>query len=158
MGAAAAAAVAATATPVRTEPAAAPQAAPARQREAKQAVDDRAGDAATPQGEVGQGRQFSRKPLGEGAYIGQRHRKAVRKYYEQHPVLRPAVKWKIGEPVPAGAVAAMVPRGLLAVLPKVPPGHQYVELGGEVVLIASGSKMVVDGISRGGGETAQLAR
>ncbi len=135
--------------------AAAPQA-PAP-RAAKQAVDDRVG-ANTQLAEVGKGTHFARKPLAEGAYIAQRHRAAVRKYYAQHPVMRPAVQWKIGEPVPAGAVAALVPRGVLAALPPVPPGHAYVELGGEVVLVASGSKMVVDGIRRGRDETAMLSR
>jgi hypothetical protein len=68
------------------------------------------------------------------------------------------VKWKIGEPVPREAVVALVPRPLLAALPPVPPGHQYVELGGEVVLVAAGSRMVVDGISRPRNETALLSR
>ena len=41
-----------------------------------------------------------------------------------------------------------VPKGLLAALPPLPPGYRYVELAGEVVMVASTSKMVVDGISR----------
>lgn len=119
----------------------------APQRAAKQAVDDRA-DPNLQLDDVGKGTHFARKPLGEGAYFGDGHRLAARKYYELNPVMRPAVKWKIGEPVPRDAVIALVPRGLLATLPQVPPGHQYVELGGEVVMIATGSRMVVDGISR----------
>jgi hypothetical protein len=99
-----------------------------------------------------------RKAAGDGAYFTDQHRSAAHQYYEAHPVLRPIVKWTIGAPVPSGAVVALVPRGLLAALPQVPPGHQYVELGGDVVLIATGSKMVVDGISRGRMETALLAR
>jgi hypothetical protein len=122
-------------------------AAPAPQHAAKQALDDRA-DVNMKPPPVGEGTHFARKALGEGAYFGDRHRNAAYKFYEEHPVKRPAVDWKIGEPVPRGAIVAMVPRALLAVLPKVPPGHQYVELGGDVVLIATQSKMVVDGISR----------
>jgi hypothetical protein len=122
-------------------------AAPAAPRAAKQALDDRA-DTHFQAGEVGKGTHFARKPLGEGAYFGDRHRQAAYKYYEEHPVKRPSVNWKIGEPVPRDAVVALVPNALLAVLPKVPPGHRYVELGGDVVLIAAQSKMVVDGISR----------
>ncbi|MBE7367163.1 hypothetical protein [Ramlibacter pallidus] len=136
---------------------AAPAPASTAPREAKQAVDDRA-DPNTRLSEVGEGKRLARKPLGEGAYIAARHRNAVHKYYEQHPVMRPAVKWKIGEPVPRDAVAALVPRGVLAVLPPAPPGHTYVELGGEVVLVATGSRMVVDGVSRTRTETAQLTR
>lgn len=146
------------AAPAATVAVAAPAAAPVQQKVAKQAVDDRAEAANTDGGEVGQGSRLARKPLGEGAYIGPRHRAAVHRYYEAHPVMRPAVRWKIGQPVPPDAVAALPPRGLLAVLPRLPPGHFYAELGGEVVLVASGSKMVVDGISRPRAETAQLAR
>lgn len=127
------------------------------QRPPKQAVDDRAGSGiALP--DVGQGTRLGRKPLAEGAYFAARHRHAARTYYAQNPVMRPPVHWKIGEPVPPGAVVTLPPRGLLAALPQVPPGHQYVELGGDVVLIAAQSRMVVDGISRGRTETAQLSR
>jgi hypothetical protein len=31
-------------------------------------------------------------------------------------------------------------------LPRVPVGHQYVQIAGDILLIAVGSKMVVDGI------------
>lgn len=138
-------------------PVAAQQQAPGTTRAAKQALDDRA-DPRMTASEVGKGTHFARKPTAAGAYFGDRHRSAARKYYEEHPVMRPVVHWKIGEPVPRDAVVARVPSALLAVLPKVPPGHQYVELGGDVVLIATGSKMVVDGIARGRGETAMVSR
>jgi len=139
------------------QPVSAAQAVPVTQRHAKQALDDRA-DPGMRLGEVGTGTHFARKPLGEGAYFADRHRSAARQYYAEHPVMRPAVKWKIGEPVPGDAVVAIVPRSLQAVLPPVPPGHQYVELGGDVVLIATGSRMVVDGISRAGTGTAMVSR
>lgn len=156
-----AAATAAVAPPVaalQPAPVAAAQPAAPGQRVAKQAVDDRADAHAEQLSEVGKGTRFARKPLAEGAYFGARHRAAARRYYEAYPVMRPAVKWKIGEPVPREAVVALVPRPLLAALPPVPPGHQYVELGGEVVLVADGSRMVVDGISRTRNETALLSR
>lgn len=114
---------------------------------AKQALDDRA-DPNTILVNVGEGTHYARKPLGPGVYFGDRHRAAVRKYYQEHPQPGSPVRWQIGEPVPSGAALAPVPRALLASLPKLPPGHRYAELGGEVVLIASGSRMVVDGISR----------
>jgi hypothetical protein len=123
------------------------QNAPATQRPAKQAVDDRA-DPRIRVDDVGKGTHLARKPLGPGAYFGDRHRTAVRRYYEEHPVSGARASWQIGEPVPRGAPLKTVPKGLLASLPEVPPGHRYVQLGGEVVLIAAGSKMVVDGISR----------
>lgn len=142
-------------TKVARQPAAPPQAlapsaaqnGPATNRPAKQAVDDRA-DPRMQAVEVGKGTHFARKPLGPGAFFGDKHRTAVRKYYEAHPAPAAAANWRIGEPVPRGVTPAAVPKGLLASLPTVPPGHRYIQLGGEVVLIAAGSKMVVDGISR----------
>jgi len=140
--------------PARTARAAQPAPTPAVARStsatahgAKQALDDRA-DPSVRIDDVGKGTHFARKRLGPGAYFADRHRVAVRKYYEQHPLSVAAVPWQIGETVPRGAALAAVPQGLLASLPKLPPGHRYVQLGGEVVLIAAGSKMVVDGISR----------
>jgi hypothetical protein len=50
--------------------------------------------------------------------------------------------------VPKEAAVTPVPSPLQASLPKLPPGHRYVQVGGEVLLIAAESRMVVDGISR----------
>lgn len=127
---------------------AAPAHAPAGAHGPKQAVDDRA-DPRMRLDDVGKGTHFARKPLGTGAYIGDKSRDAVLKYYQEHPSAGTAANWKVGEPVPRGAALASVPPGLLASLPQLPPGHRYVELGGEVVMIAAGSRVVVDGISRG---------
>jgi len=121
---------------------------PATAHAAKQALDDRADTHTMLVDDVGQGTHYARKPLAPGVYFADRHRTAVRKYYQEHPLSGGAVRWQIGQPVPSGAALEPVPQGLLASLPKLPPGHRYAELGGEVVLIASGSKMVVDGITR----------
>jgi hypothetical protein len=150
-----AAARAAAATKVAREPAAttrvmgaaAAQAPAAAPRLAKQAADDRV-DPRMPASEAGKGRNLARKPLAPGAYIADRHRTAVRKYYEKHAAPGAPANWRIGEPVPEGVPLAAVPKGLLASLPPLPPGHRYVQLGGEVVLIGAQSKMVVDGVSR----------
>lgn len=123
------------------------QAAQGTGRGPKQAVDDRADPRMRPD-DVGKGTRLARKPLGTGAYIGERHRSAVRQYYEQHPGRASAADWEVGEPVPRQAPLAAVPPALLASLPELPPGYRYVQLGDEVVMIASGSRMVVDGISR----------
>lgn len=131
----------------QARPAGVAQGAPATRRPAKRAVDDRA-DPRMRVDDVGKGVHLARKPLGPGAYIGDKHRAAVRKYYEQHPVSGAGPKWQIGEPVPRRARVKAVPRSLLASLPELPPGHRYIQLGGEVVLIAADSRMVVDGISR----------
>lgn len=128
----------------RTPAAQRPQAA---QRPVRQAAQDRAAPR-TGGNKVGQGTHFARKPLGPGAYFGERHRSAVRKYYEVHPASGTAAQWRVGEPVPRGVPLAPVPAGVLASLPELPEGHRYVQLGGEVVLIAAQSKLVIDGISR----------
>lgn len=131
-------------------PAAAQAAAKPGEREAKQAVDDRidtrAMGAMSP---VGQGTHFARKPLASGAYFSSRHQAMVRKYYETHPAAgKAAPSWKIGEPLPPKAALSGVPDGVRATLPPLPPGHQYVQVDGEVVLVAMQSRMVVDGVSR----------
>jgi Ni/Co efflux regulator RcnB len=150
---------AATAAAPTAAPAAAPAAAPvavaaavpqvpAAAPAAKQAVDDRP-DASVPvEDNVGQGSHLARKRLAPGAYIGSRHQAVVRMYYETHPVKATGGKWQIGEPVPPKASLTGVPDDLRAALPVVPPGHQYVQVDGEVVLLAVQSRMVVDGVSR----------
>lgn len=117
------------------------------QRAAKQTLDDRY-DERVQLGEVGKGTHFARKPLAPGAFFGDRHRNAVHKYFEEHPVSARAADWRIGEPVPRGTRLSAVPRDLLPNLPDLPPGYRYAQLGGDVVMISDASKMVVDGISR----------
>jgi hypothetical protein len=125
------------------------QEAPPGPRVAKQAVDDRLDVSARVTDDVGQGTRFARKPLGPGAYFSGKHQALVRQYYEARPPSGQVATWKIGEPVPPRAALAGVPDDLRAALPVLPPGHQYVQLDGEVVLVAVQSRMVVDGISRG---------
>jgi Ni/Co efflux regulator RcnB len=117
-------------------------------RAAKEAVDDRADPRARAADDVGRGTRFARKPLDAGAYISSKYRALVRQYYEANPPSGKSAKWKIGEPVPRKATLTGVPDDLRARLPVVPPGHQYVQVGGEVVLLAVQSRMVVDGVSR----------
>ncbi|HEX7890163.1 MAG TPA: hypothetical protein VF522_12450 [Ramlibacter sp.] len=117
------------------------------QRAAKQTLDDRF-DSSVQFSEVGKGTHFARKALAPGAFFGDRHRTAVHKYYDEHPVSGRAAIWRIGERVPRGAAVKAVPGDLVPSLPNLPPGYRYAQLGGDVVMIAEGSKMVVDGISR----------
>lgn len=49
---------------------------------------------------------------------------------------------------PPRAALTGVPDEVRAALPLLPPGHQYVQLDGDVVLVAVQSRRVVDGISR----------
>ncbi len=106
-------------------------------RKAKQALDDRA-DPHMPLDNVGQGTHFARKPLGQGAYFDDANRKAVQKYYaalagrncattgtaRSEGCLPNHAKqpWRIGQPLPASALAQPVPQAIRQSLPKVPPG------------------------------------
>jgi hypothetical protein len=117
-------------------------------RKPKQAVDDRA-DPRMRSDDVGKGTHLARKPLGQGAYFNNGSREAVRKYYAAHPDKAGAAgtQWQIGEPLPAGAAVQAVPKAIAGSLPKLPPGLRYVLAGSDVLLVANGSRMVVDGIN-----------
>ena len=95
----------------------------------------------------------------QGAYFSDRHRESVQHYYVSHCppghakkhecMPRDHVKrvWVVGQPLPPTVVLAPPPPQLVVGLPAPPVGHRYVEVAGDVLLIAVGSKMVVDGIS-----------
>ena len=129
---------------------AAPAALAAAPHGAKQALDDRFDPNARLADDVGKGTHLATKPLPSGAYFSSRTQQMVRNYYASHPGPAKSAGWKIGEPVPPKAVMSGVPDDVRAGLPRLPPGHQYVQIDGEVVLVALPSRMVVDGVSRGG--------
>lgn len=105
-------------------------------------------------GNVGSGAHFVSKPLsvsrpfGPGAYFSNQDQELVRRYYAAHPASGQPTSWKIGEPIPPRAALTGVPDDLRAALTALPAGHQYVQVDGEVVLVAVQSRVVVDGISR----------
>jgi hypothetical protein len=116
------------------------------QDERKKATSDDRADPNAKLVDVGKGTHMARTPLKPGAYFNDKARAAVRSWYAAHPVQGAAAGsgWKIGEKLPSGSAA--VPAALAAKLPKIPPGHQYVVLNGDVLLVAAGSGMVVDAI------------
>lgn len=131
----------------------------AQQRKARKAVDDRA-DTRVRNDDVGKGTRQGRKPLAPGAYFDDGNRAAVHKYYAKKcppglakknngclPPGQAKKQWQIGQPLPSNVVVTTVPRQLVVTLPPVPPGHRYVQVAGDVLLIAIGTKMVVDGIN-----------
>ncbi len=113
--------------------------------------------------EVGKG-QKGRQGLKPGAYITPRHREAVKAFLaKDHGAGKPCLagmqkrgdgcvpgagagSWTIGLPLPSSAPGVPLPAGLLAALPKSPPGNQYLLLGGDILLIASASRIVVDAV------------
>ena len=104
-----------------------------------------------------------RKAIKHGAYFDDRHRESVRHYYTSYsgkscpPGLAKknngcmppgqAKKWHVGQPLPPSVTVYTVPQPILVTLPPPPPRHQYVRVSGDILLIAIGTKLVVDGIS-----------
>ena len=100
-----------------------------------------------------------------GKYFDDRNRDAVRHYYasaghngkscppglakKNNGCMPPgqAKKWHVGHPLPTTVVTYPVPHQVLISLPPVPVGHKYVQVAGDILLIAVGSMMVVDGIN-----------
>lgn len=98
-----------------------------------------------------------------GAYFDDTHRESVRRYYTSYsgadcpPGLAKknngcmppgqAKKWRVGHRVPQGVTVYEVPQPILVTLPPPPPRHRYVRVAGDILLVAIGTQMVVDGIS-----------
>lgn len=98
-----------------------------------------------------------------GAYFDDRDRESVRRYYSSYsgkscpPGLAKknngcmppgqAKKWDVGRPLPSDVVFYSVPQTILVSLPPPPPQHRYVRVAGDILLIAIGTGMVVDGIN-----------
>lgn len=57
-----------------------------------------------------------------------------------------AKKWRKGHPLGRDIAYYDLPRDLLIRLPAPPPNHRYVQIAGDVLLIAVGTSMVVDAI------------
>lgn len=127
------------------------------QQLAKQAPDSRAAPTAQLGDGLGKGARFAGKPFGPGSYFSTRDQALVRRYYETHPASGPLAKWKIGEPIPPKAALTGVPDDLRAALTALPAGHQYVQVDGDVVMVAVQSRVVVDGISRSVGQAPAAA-
>ena len=57
-----------------------------------------------------------------------------------------AKKWVMGRPLPRDVVYYDLPHNLVVRLPPPPAGHRYVQVAGDVLMIAVGTSMVVDAI------------
>jgi Ni/Co efflux regulator RcnB len=88
------------------------------------------------------------RPLVPGNYFSSQDQDLVRSYYKAHPVSAQPARWTIGAPIPPKSALTGVPDDVRAALTPLPPGHQYVEVDGDVVLVAVQTRVVVDGISR----------
>ena len=57
-----------------------------------------------------------------------------------------AKKWKVGRPLPRDVIYYEVPRPLLVQIGPPPRGHRYVRVGGDILMLAIGTGMVVDAL------------
>jgi hypothetical protein len=112
------------------------------------------------------GKAASHKAPQPGAYFDDRNRGAVQTYYASAgkggkgcppglakknngcmPPGQAKKQWNVGQPLPSTVVYHPVPQQIVISLPPVPTGHRYVQVAGDILLIAVGSRMVVDGIN-----------
>lgn len=111
------------------------------------------------------GKHAARAPQ-PGAYFSVQNRHAVQTYYASAgkggkgcppglakknngcmPPGQAKKQWNVGQPLPTTVVFHPVPQQIVVSLPPVPVGHRYVQVAGDVLLVAVGSMMVVDGIN-----------
>ncbi|MFO1192992.1 MAG: hypothetical protein U1F00_12625 [Rhodoferax sp.] len=98
-----------------------------------------------------------------GAYFQDRQRQAASEYFgRKHASGRcppglakknngcqppgQAKKWQRGQPLAASTVWYPVPRELVVVIGTPPPGYRYVRVLNDILLIAIGSRIVIDAI------------
>jgi hypothetical protein len=98
-----------------------------------------------------------------GGYFGDAQREAVRSYYEPRfragkcpPGLAKknngcqppgqAKPWQLGQPLPASVVFYPVPSSVSVRIGLPPPGHEYVRVAADILLIAIGTRLVIDAI------------
>lgn len=101
-------------------------------------------------------------PSGRG-YFNEHHRVAVQGYYDEqfrHGRCPPglakknngcmppglAKRWTVGRTLPGDVVFYDLPPGLVTVLGPPPAGHRYVRVARDILLITSGTAMVVAGL------------
>ena len=107
------------------------------------------------------GGKHSGKPQ-QGAYFTADNRDSVHHYYATAKNCPPGLakknngcmppgqakkQWVVGQPLPSSVVVYAVPQQIIVTLPPVPAGHKYVQVAGDILLVAVGSMMVVDGIN-----------
>jgi hypothetical protein len=113
-------------------------------------------------GTDGGGGKHADKGPKQGAFFNTGNRDAVHHYYASSKNCPPGLakknngcmppgqakkQWNVGQPLPSTVVVHPVPRQIVVTLPPVPVGHKYVQVAGDILLVAAGSMMVVDGIN-----------
>jgi hypothetical protein len=105
---------------------------------------------------------------GKRAHFEDRHNVLVREYYtenyrggrcppglaKKHNGCMPpgqAKKWQVGRTLPPEVIYYEVPRPLIVKIGLPPSGHRYVRVGGDILMLAIGTGMVIDAIHNLGG-------
>ena len=98
---------------------------------------------------------------GRGSYFTPDHNERARHYFDMpdHRGFVPpglvkkggmppgqAKKWQIGRPLPRGVVFYELPRPLVISLGLPPPGYRYVRVATDILLIAIGTRIVIDAL------------
>ena len=104
-----------------------------------------------------------RHEVRQGEYFADRHRTVVRDYYhgqysrghcppglakKNNGCMPPgqAKKWAVGAPLPRDIVYYEVPQPLVVKIGPPPSGYRYVRVASDILLIALGSRMVIDAV------------
>jgi Ni/Co efflux regulator RcnB len=102
-----------------------------------------------------------KEQLAQGGFFSDQQRDAARIYYSQpeqrgycppglrkksHDCLPPgqARAWQRGQPLPPSVVYYSLPRSMEITLGPPPPGHRYVRVASDILLLAVGTGIVVD--------------
>jgi len=108
-------------------------------------------------------REHTESPARSPAHFGERHRTIVHDYYNEqyrgghcppglakkHNGCMPpgqAKKWSVGRPLPREVIYYDVPSTLVVQFDRPPAGYRYVRVAGDILLIAVGTRMVIDAI------------
>jgi len=114
--------------------------------------------------EKGNSNQGARHDGGRREHFSDRHRVLVTEYYGQqfrsgrcppglakkHNGCMPpgqAKKWHAGQYLPRDVVYYSVPQSLIIEFGPPPSGHRYVRVGADILLIAIGTRMIVDALN-----------
>ncbi len=102
-------------------------------------------------------------PVALGAYFRSEQRDAARSYFERpenrgfcppglakkgHDCMPPgqAKKWRQGHPLPSGVVYYELPRTVVLSMGIPPAGYRYVRVASDILLIAIGTRIVIDAL------------
>ena len=112
----------------------------------------------------GKGKSWDRdRDRDRRGHFEDRHRVVVRDYYveqfntgrcppglakKRNGCMPPgqAKKWRMGRPLPREVIYYEVPPALVVQIGTPPPGHRYVRVASDILMIAIGTGMVVDAI------------